>query len=51
VLAQDAKRLSAIAAQPAGVPPHLAGIPSCLHKYEPLFRTALAPVEPAEAQA
>jgi hypothetical protein len=23
------------------VPPHLAGIPRCLHKYEPLFRPAV----------
>jgi hypothetical protein len=22
----------------AGLPPHLAGVPACLHKYEPLLR-------------
>jgi len=24
------------------VPPHLAGLPRCLHKYEPLFRPEVA---------
>jgi hypothetical protein len=39
------------------VPPHLAGVPPCLHKYEPLFRRAEEPAVaeetavPAEAVA
>jgi len=32
-----------------GVPPHLAGVPPCLHKYEPLFRPAEKPVVAEEA--
>jgi hypothetical protein len=27
------------------LPPHLAGVPACLHKYEPLFRRAATPAE------
>jgi hypothetical protein len=31
------------------VPAHLAGIPSCLHKYEPLFRPEVAASRQATA--
>jgi hypothetical protein len=31
------------------VPPHLAGIPRCLHKYEPLFRREAEAAQAAAA--
>jgi adenine-specific DNA glycosylase len=33
------------------VPPHLAGVPACLHKYEPLFRRAADSAAAAVATA
>ena len=30
--------MRALGDRDAGVPEHLAGVPACLHKYEPLFR-------------
>ena len=37
-----AAELRASLPQPDEVPPHLAGLPRCLHKYEPLFRPEVA---------
>ena len=37
-----AAELRAALPQAADVPPHLAGLPRCLHKYEPLFRPEVA---------
>jgi hypothetical protein len=33
-----AAELRAVLPGPEPEPPHLAGLPQCLHKYEPLFR-------------
>jgi hypothetical protein len=41
-------RLEGKAVAPA--PAHLAGVPSCLHKYEPLFRRAAGGSEAAAAE-
>jgi hypothetical protein len=40
VLAKEIRELSELGAQAArpDVPAHLAGVPECLHKYEPLLR-------------
>jgi hypothetical protein len=35
-----AAELAATLPAHAGAPAHLAGVPECLHKYEPLFRRA-----------
>ena len=35
-----AAELAAMLPTAEAVPPHLAGLPACLHKYEPLFRRA-----------
>ena len=49
--------MRALADRDAAVPPHLAGVPACLHKYEPLLKRAAdavvapEPAEPAEAAA
>lgn len=32
--------MRALADRDANLPPHLAGVPACLHKYEPLLRRA-----------
>jgi len=37
-----AAELRASLPQADDVPPHLAGLPRCLHKYEPLFRPEVA---------
>ena len=46
--AAELRELRARLDPPTDVPPHLAGVPPCLHKYEPLFRRA---AEPAESPA
>ena len=33
------------------IPPHLAGLPRCLHKYEPLFRPEVAATREATRSA
>ncbi len=41
LLAKEMRELRELAAPEVdGVPPHLAGVPACLHKYEPLLREA-----------
>ena len=53
MLAAEARGLRELAEPPAGLPPHLAGLPACLHKYEPLFRepATTLPVAGADAAA
>jgi hypothetical protein len=38
--AAELRELQARLAPPPDLPPHLADVPACLHKYEPLFRRA-----------
>ena len=53
MLATEARALRDLSAAPAQLPQHLAGLPSCLHKYEPLFREpgVSLPVAGADAAA
>jgi hypothetical protein len=36
--AAEIRAVNGLAKPPAHLPEHLAGVPNCLHKYEPLFR-------------
>jgi hypothetical protein len=42
LLAAELRGLRSLDRSPAeaGLPPHLAGVPACLHRYEPLLRRA-----------
>jgi hypothetical protein len=51
VLSAEARQLRDLAAPQPGRPPHLAGVPPCLHKYEPLFREPALSSPVAEADA
>ena len=44
------EELARLEGKAAPVPEHLAGVPACLHKYEPLFRRAAAEQELSVAQ-
>ena len=46
--ATELREVRALASPEGGVAPHLAGVPPCLHKYEPLFRRAEEPVAAEE---
>ena len=50
MLASDARALRELAGPARSLPPHLVGIPPCLHKYEPLLRES-APIPLPIAQA
>lgn len=50
-LAAEARALRQLAAAPPKLPAHLAGVPPCLHKYEPLFREPAVSLPVAEADA
>jgi hypothetical protein len=51
VLATDARALRELATPRPELPPHLSGLPRCLHKYEPLFRDPGLSLPVAEADA
>jgi len=51
MLADEARRLRELLAAPADLPRHLVGVPSCLHKYEPLFRDSATQLPVANADA
>jgi hypothetical protein len=51
VLASEARALRDLAAPRPELPPHLTGVPPCLHKYEPLFREPGVALPVAEADA
>jgi hypothetical protein len=51
VLAAEARALRDLAAPHPELPPHLTGVPPCLHKYEPLFREPGVSLPVAEADA
>ena len=51
MLAAEARALRDLATPPLELPPHLAGVPPCLHKYEPLFREPGVSLPVAEADA
>lgn len=41
--AAELRDVQALADRDAGLPPHLTGVPACLHKYEPLLRRLAQP--------
>ena len=48
--AAELRDVQALADRDAKLPPHLTGVPACLHKYEPLFRRPdkqATPTDPA----
>jgi hypothetical protein len=51
VLAAEARALRDLATPRPELPPHLTGIPPCLHKYEPLFREPVLTLPVVEADA
>ena len=51
MLAAEARAVRDLAAPRPELPPHLTGVPPCLHKYEPLFRAPATPLPVAEAGA
>ena len=51
MLAAEARALRDLAAPPPELPPHLTGLPPCLHKYEPLFREPGVSLPVAQADA
>jgi hypothetical protein len=44
--AEELRQLQARLDPQHAVPPHLADVPPCLHKYEPLFRRAAEGAQP-----
>lgn len=51
MLAAEARALRELAAPRVEPPAHLAGVPPCLHKYEPLFREPGVSLPVAQAGA
>ena len=41
--AAELREVRTLAERGGSTPPHLAGVPRCLHKYEPLFRRSEDP--------
>lgn len=50
-LAGEINEVRALAAPRLDVPPHLAGVPECLHKYEPLLRQSWQKIQAEERAA
>ena len=51
MLAAEARALRGLADPHPKLPPHLTGVPPCLHKYEPLLRDPGVPLPAAAAAA